>query len=370
MNVDVSVVMPLYNAKNYLKYAVDSVLNQTLKSIEVVIVDDCSTDGSLDLCRELYGNDPRVRLFRQDKNGGPGAARNRAIAEAKGEYIAFIDSDDEMLPDNLRRMFETAKKHDADFLHNNQIRVTLMLEPGALSPELLNEQDNIVTCQLDSGPSLTAVELLTQDLAQRLALWKEGRLQWSVCNKMVRRSLIVNNGLFFPSTKLAEDTMFCLQCLLTAKNYVLMPGGWYIVRRDNASLTRGTVTPDKAINIIKAQLQVVKNLQAIAENIPFLKEQANFSAVVNMILKNIEDFSLRFTIQDLGTGNLRKSEITSEFFRSAFGENSPYVEFLFFQLHETYPEIPKPVDTEASEKLRQAIKAARAEGKEFVLKKD
>ena len=149
-----------------------------------------------------------------------------------------------------------------------------------------------------------------------------------------------------------------------------MPGGWYIVRRDNASLTRGTVTPGKAINIVKAQLQVVKNLQAIAENIPFLKEQANFSTVVNMILKNIEDFSLRFTIQDLGTDNLRKSEKTSEFFRSAFGENSPYVEFLFFQLHETYPPIPKPVDTDASEKLRQAIKAARAEGKEFVLKKD
>ena len=370
MNADVSVVMPLYNAKDYLKYAVDSVLNQTLKNIEVVIVDDCSTDGSLDLCRELYGNDPRVRLFRQDKNGGPGAARNRAIAEARGEYIAFIDSDDEMLPDNLRQMFETAKKYDADFLHNNQIRATLIFEDGALSPELLNEQDNIVTCQLDRGPSLTGVELLTQDLSERLALWKEGRLQWSVCNKMIRRSFILDNGLYFPSTKLAEDTMFCLQCLMTAKNYVLMPGGWYIVRRDGASLTRGAVSPDKSINIIKAQLQVVKNLQALAEKIPFLKDEANFTTIVNMILKNIEDFSLRFSVQDLGLENLRKSEKTSDFFRTSFGELAPYVEFLFFQLHEVYPEIPKPADTDASEKLKQAIKEARALGKEFVLKQD
>lgn len=370
MSIDVSVVMPLYNAKDYLKYAVDSVLNQTLENVEVVIVDDCSTDGSLDLCRELYGSDPRVRLFQQTQNGGPGAARNRGIAEARGEYIAFIDSDDEMMPDNLRLMFETAKKYDADFLHNNQIRVTLILEDGALSPELLDEQDNIITCQLDRGPSITDVELLPQDLSQRLALWKEGRLQWSVCNKMIRRSLIVDNGLYFPSTKLAEDTMFCLQCLLTAKNYVLMPGGWYIVRRDNASLTRGSVTPDKSINIVKAQLQVVKNLQTFSEKIPFLKDEANFTTILNMILKNIEDYSLRLSLQDLGLENLRNDGKISDFFRENFGELASYVEFLFFQLHGVYPEIPKPVGTEESEKLKQAIKEARASGKEFVLKQE
>ena len=267
-------------------------------------------------------------------------------------------------------MFEAAKKYDADFLHNNQIKITLPSDDGSLPPELLGEQDNILTIQLDKGKSITDIELLPEDLSQRLALWEEGRVKWSVCNKMIRRSLIVDNGLFFPNAKLAEDTMFCLQCLLTAKNYVLMPGGWYIVRMDNASLTRGAVTPDKAINIVRAQLQVVKDLRAISEKVPFLKDEANFETVVNVILNSIENSSLRFCLQDLGLETLRNDGKISDFFRTAFGELAPYVEFLFFQLHGTYPELPIPITPETARQIKQAVKEARASGKEFVLKQE
>ena len=91
MKADVSVVMPLYNAKDYVKLAVDSILNQTLAGIELLIVDDCSTDGSLELCRELYGHDKRVRIIQQPKNMGPGAARNTGIRSATGDYVTFVD---------------------------------------------------------------------------------------------------------------------------------------------------------------------------------------------------------------------------------------------------------------------------------------
>ena len=123
MKFDVSVVIPLYNAKKFIRACVDSVLNQTLKNVEVVIVDDCSTDDSLAYCRELYGNNDRVRIFQQPKNGGPGAARNRGVQEAEGEYIAFLDSDDEMMPFNLERIFTVAKQYDAAVRYIEQDRL-------------------------------------------------------------------------------------------------------------------------------------------------------------------------------------------------------------------------------------------------------
>ena len=370
MKFDVSVVMPLYNAKGYLKFAVDSVLNQTLKNVELVIVDDCSTDGSLDLCRELYGSNERVRIFQQPKNGGPGAARNRGISEARGEYIAFLDSDDEMMPDNLERMFTAAKAHNADVLHNNQIRMMLPMDDGSMPLELLSQPDNIVLFQLDRGEIVTEIQALPSDLNERIARWKEGRLVWSVCNKMIRRSLIVDNGIVFPDTTLAEDAIFCLQCLLTAKNYVIMPGGWYVVRTNETSITRISNEVSRVLKAIRAQLGVVKTLAALAKKIPVLNDKANFTAVVNTTLGNIEYFSLRLSFQKAGQEALRNDENLSSFFRETFGELSPYVEFLFFQLHETYPKLSEKFmdDPETIGKIKQAMKEAKSAGKEFVVR--
>ena len=117
MTPDVSVIIPLYNAEKYIQTCVDSVLNQTLKNIEVIIIDDCSTDKSFELCKKLYGEDKRVVLLQQEKNGGPGLARNSGIKRATGKYIAFTDSDDQMIPDTLLKMFNAAEKYNADVLH-------------------------------------------------------------------------------------------------------------------------------------------------------------------------------------------------------------------------------------------------------------
>ena len=117
MSYDISAVVPLYNAKNLIKLTVDSILAQTHSNIEVLIVDDCSTDGSFELCYELYGHDERVRLLQQPKNMGPGAARNTGIRSAQGKYIVFVDSDDEILPDMFSKMLDTAEKFSADIIH-------------------------------------------------------------------------------------------------------------------------------------------------------------------------------------------------------------------------------------------------------------
>lgn len=372
MSYDVSVVVPMYNAEKFIRSCVDSALNQTMKNVEVIIVDDCSQDNSLKLCREIYGSNDRVKIFQQPKNMGAGAARNRGIKEASGEYIAFLDSDDEIMPEHLQKMFTAAKEYNADVIHNDSIRIMLPLEDGTIPVKMLDYPDNILTLRMDLGESVKDIQLITSDLPQRFELWKNGGLHISICNKMFRRSLIADNGLSFSYGKLSEDDLFCLQCLLTAKNYVRMPGGWYVVRFNDTSVTRIANTAAKIINAVGSQLMVIESLREISKRIPFMKDEANFTAAVNAILKRTEDFAVRPNYQEAGQESLRAYEEFSAFFDDEFGDKAPYVEFLFFQLHETYPKLPKlfVMDYDAMDKVRRAFKEAKEAGKEFILNRE
>ena len=371
MKADVSVVIPLYNAEKFIRVCVDSVLNQTLKDVEVVIVDDCSTDGSLALCRELYGQNERVRIFQQPKNGGPGAARNRGVREARGEYIAFLDSDDEMIPCNLERMFTAAKKYDADVLHTNSVKVMVPLDDGQVPVEMLGHQDDTFIHVFDIGEIIKEIQVLPADLSQRLARWKEGQIHWFMGNKMFRREFILANDIVFPSVGLAEDAVFSLQCLMTAKNYVLMPGCWVLFRINPASLTRSAKTVGSTIKSVQAELEVVKMLSELAEKMPFLQDKVNFNAAVDTILDSMEVFSVRYCFQDVGEKALRESKDFSALFNEKFGDNAPYVEFLFYQLHEVYPELPKLffLHIEALEEIKRDLKKAHAAGEELIVRR-
>lgn len=111
--IKVSVIMPVYNSGEYLQTAVDSILSQSLKEIELILVDDGSTDGSSERCDEYAKRDSRVVVIHQ-KNGGICNARNTALKIAKGEYVGFSDHDDEYVPGLLEDCFEKAKNSNAD----------------------------------------------------------------------------------------------------------------------------------------------------------------------------------------------------------------------------------------------------------------
>ena len=106
--------MPVYNAGAYLAPAIESVLGQTLRDLELIIVDDVSTDGSLDVARGYAAKDSRVRVMAMENNGGPGIARNRGIDAARGEYLGFMDSDDLMPPDAFQNLYGFAAKENLD----------------------------------------------------------------------------------------------------------------------------------------------------------------------------------------------------------------------------------------------------------------
>ena len=113
--IKVSVIIPVYNVENYLRQCLDSVVNQTLREIEIICVNDSSTDGSLAILEEYAQKDDRIQVITQP-NAGAGAARNRGMDLAKGEYLSFLDSDDFFEPAMLEKAYNLAEQNRADFV--------------------------------------------------------------------------------------------------------------------------------------------------------------------------------------------------------------------------------------------------------------
>ena len=110
----VSVIIPVYNTEKYLEKCLDSVCNQTLSDIEIICVDDCSTDNSLNILKEYAQKDNRIKLIEFKENKGAAAARNEGIKAATGEYIGFIDSDDYPETDSYyEQLYTKAKQENA-----------------------------------------------------------------------------------------------------------------------------------------------------------------------------------------------------------------------------------------------------------------
>ena len=109
----ISVIVPMYNAEKYLSLCINSILAQTFKDFELILIDDCSTDKTLEVAKSF--SDSRIKLLQNEKNlGTPGAVRNVGIDAAHGEYLFFCDNDDVMLPNALEILYSTAKINNAD----------------------------------------------------------------------------------------------------------------------------------------------------------------------------------------------------------------------------------------------------------------
>lgn len=111
----VSIITPNYNCARFISQTIESVLAQTYTDWEMLIVDDCSTDGSYEIALEYAAKDSRIKVFRNEQNSGAAISRNRAIEESKGEYLAFLDSDDLWMPEKLEKQIAFMQENDCDF---------------------------------------------------------------------------------------------------------------------------------------------------------------------------------------------------------------------------------------------------------------
>ena len=147
INSKLSVIIPVYNSENYLVKCLNSIVNQTLNEIEIIIVNDGSTDNSQLIIDEFKSNDSRIISIEQ-LNGGLGAARNKGIESASGEYIAFVDSDDYVDLSMFEKMYELAIRHQADIIFCDLVKVDddgnefrILTQSPQLSEKIVLEED-------------------------------------------------------------------------------------------------------------------------------------------------------------------------------------------------------------------------------------
>lgn len=136
----VSIITPLYNSELYIERTIQSVLDQTYENWELLIIDDCSTDGGYLLVEELTKKDSRIKLFKNEKNSGAGITRNNGISKAKGKYIAFLDSDDQWLPEKLKVQVHFMEVNNIDFSFTNYQQID---ENGSLLKVIDNNIEKV-----------------------------------------------------------------------------------------------------------------------------------------------------------------------------------------------------------------------------------
>ena len=223
----VSIIMPVYNAEKFLNDSVGSILRQTESDFELICFNDASTDGSLAMLKDLADKDfamtgtgGRMRVIDSPVNIKQGGGRNRALREARGEYVMFVDADDALREDSVETCLKTAKKENADMVIFDYARFTS-------SPANLSER----ICQLgDDAAGLRGEELRRRVMQRSTPVW----------SAMYRKTLITGNNLFFPEKVFYEDNAVALAIQLSAKNPVKINQALYLYRFDNASVTRST----------------------------------------------------------------------------------------------------------------------------------
>lgn len=191
-----SIISPVYNTQEYLNKFIDSVLGQSFSDFELIIVDDGSTDKSVDICCEYMHKDERIKLLKQ-KNQGAGPARNYGLSVASGEYVLFFDSDDWLVDTALEKLNDSIEKHPVDLLLFGAQEVCfdeneVERKRVPLIPETLN---------LNSSTECRGAfcDLIFSSILN---------VPW---NKVFSRKIVDQYSIIFPDTRRAQDAFFCME---------------------------------------------------------------------------------------------------------------------------------------------------------------
>ena len=277
----VSVIIPMYNSAKFIPQTLESLLYQTMKDFEVVVVDDCSTDNSVEVvenCAEKFGG--RLHVIRLPKNTGtPSLPRNVGIQFARGKYISFLDSDDLYTKTALEELSELAEEYQADVV---SIDGSFKLwggerksidDPAMTNMNELTNPNNFKIMRFLYDTSLIK-PTLTPDIEERLKLWiKAPGYDYGIFSSFCRRDFLLLNQIYFHKIPAGEDHFFNFVCLCMSKNFLRVPTIFYIVRPRDNSIMREELSNSKSYFIKRvSSFKIVMTLAGkFMENIPFFQ---------------------------------------------------------------------------------------------------
>ncbi|WNI15475.1 bifunctional glycosyltransferase/CDP-glycerol:glycerophosphate glycerophosphotransferase [Actinacidiphila sp. ITFR-21] len=328
---DISVVVIVYNDAARLPAAVRSVLGQSLRNVEVVIADDCSTDDSYEVARQLQAHEPgRVRAIRLAENsGGCGEPRNQGVKAATGRYVMFLDSDDVLDPHACRNMLEAAERTGADLVSGKCVRVHV---------------DSRHNKRVDWYPWLYRSTRTIESITELPDLFVFDTLS---TNKCYRREFLLENQLSFPRGIHYEDLLFSAQAYLAADRITLIPQTvyhWNVVEKTQA---KSISNRRHEINNFADRLEIHRRVDAILErrgldalrlhkDVKFLKHD------LVLYLRDLPflDDGYRHRFAEMANG------YTRDFPRQAFDALDPiHAICAYLLLQEDWPNLMPAIDT-------------------------
>ena len=281
----VSIIVPVYQVKNYVGECVESLLRQTYTNLEILLVDDGSTDGSGAICDEYARGDNRIRVIHQE-NQGLSAARNAGLDQAAGEYVAFVDSDDAVWPDYIETLYDLADRYQADIAVCAYERG----EIGATGTQIKNDiyvanqfRDENVDGAVDRhehskyDSSVTEVCMTSE---QMLRQWHGRYKKWETVawNKLYRKQILDgtdgSDAICFPIGRRHEDILTSHLIVANAGRIVLTTQKLYMYRTREDSITTQVMTAEHR----------KQNLLAQRERMEFFRKRRYWRAYLNLLI--------------------------------------------------------------------------------------
>lgn len=276
-NKPVSIIIPVYNIAPYLKHCLDSIILQTFKNLEIIIVNDCSTDGSADIIKKYSEKDNRLKIINFEKNMGLGNARNAGLKAACGKYVIFIDADDWVGENHIETMHNAIEKHGCDLI----IGTHYTFDNTTKKIKLFKQKKVFYNLPVNSVSKKQEVLTL--------------RMIWSVWNKIYDRNFLLKNDIYFKTNKM-EDILFIYETVLKSAGFMFIKDATYYYRINRKDSIMYNKT-DRIYNCIKAASEIKK----------FLKSQNLFETYKKSFYPYIALlFAAEFEVSSLSSGQLAK----------------------------------------------------------------
>lgn len=260
----VSVIIPVYNTEKYLRKCLDSVCQQTLKDIEIICINDCSTDHSLDILREYAANDSRIKLIDFSENKGAAVARNTGIDAATGEYLGFVDSDDFVDLNFYEKLYDKAIETGADIAKGKIVNYN-----NKYVSELLWETENNVKIPANKANFI-----------------------FGFTTAIYKTALIAFNHIRFPENLVNfEDPCFLVKMVVLSNKVVICDKVCYYYVSNNNSVTHN--------NLIVNQIRdVVKGAELLFDFIVPRASKEDYLVIFNYIMNILIEYANRFPNSD------------------------------------------------------------------------
>ncbi len=283
MNPQVSIIIPTYNSEEYIAQALESVFNQTFRNFEIILVDDASTDSTVQIASMF--TDKRLEIIKNSQNRGVSNARNCGIRQAKGNWIALLDSDDWYAPERLEELLRVAWKQNADMVADD----LLLIREGEQYPwsTLLQENEQARF----SIELIDAVKFVIGDRPSPI----NTRRNWSLgyTKPLIKREFLVNHHLEYNETiNVGEDFILYLECLRCQARFVLVSQPYYYYRTRNSSLSTRKPTEylSQSCEITQSFIRKEKNfrtdtelLEVMYQNLAIFKKRLSYYRAIEGI---------------------------------------------------------------------------------------